>query len=78
MVQSLPSAGLPNVNYWLIKPFTDVIYYHSDPSHKGFESFILYKQQKKRVVVQNKSHLLLKIILYDTLTLQLFTIETKL
>ncbi len=33
---------------------------------------------KKKVVVQNKSNLLLKINLYDTQTLKLFTIKTKL
>ncbi len=33
---------------------------------------------KRRVVAQNKYTLLLKIILYNTWTLQLFTIKTKL
>jgi hypothetical protein len=44
----------------------------------GVTMNVVNEYYKKRVLVQNKSSLLLKIISYNTLTLQLFTIKTKL
>jgi hypothetical protein len=39
---------------------------------------LIFHTYKKRVFVQNKLNLLLKVILYDTWTLKLFAIKTTL
>jgi hypothetical protein len=43
--------------------------------HDSQRNDIQYNEYKKSVVVQNKSNLLLKIILNNTWTLQIFTIN---
>jgi hypothetical protein len=46
--------------------------------HPFSQTVMNYIEYKKKDLVKNKSNLLLKIILYNTLTLQLFSIKTKL